>query len=766
MFKLFYLLKMILFKKDWAKYPGANIDLDTPNQSFVRICSIYQAFGVENHAFPLALIDQSLKGVDPFSPYLTPEQITRITIECKLNPWYYFREIARAPGMAGGGARPMEANRGNIGLFWLFFNHIFTTLIQIRQTGKSFSVDTLNNYLMNIGCTDTKINLLTKDDDLRRKNITRLKEIYSEMPVYLQQKTRADTNNNEEITIKALGNYYNTHVPQASEKNAIKMGRGLTSPIFHIDEPPFQPWISKALPAALAATGAAVDVAKASGGHYGTILTTTAGKRDDRDGKFIYDIVQGSAVWSEALFDCKDQEELEDTIRMMSRDKVCRVNLTLNHQQLGKTDKWLLEKLEESVQTGDDANRDYFNMWTAGGLSSPLPTSIVERISFSCREVVSTEIHKINRYTTRWYVGGDDFVERMINKPTILSMDTSEAIGKDDTAMLITDPESFETLGAGHYNETNIIVFAEWVADLFLRFPKMIGIIERKSTGSTLLDYLLVYLPQRGIDPFKRLFNTVVHNAVINKAAYDEIRQPMNRRDPDIYTKYKQTFGYNTSGSGPMARSVLYSELLLQSAVRSCDHIYDKKLIDQICSLEVRNGRVDHVKNGHDDMVVAWLLSHFLLARGNNLSYYGLDVTRVGMYGCDNDRVASVDSYMSSTEKREQSELKQKIDDAVQRLENSKDEFVAARLEQELRSLSYRVIAESSEAYNIETVIAMAREKRKQEKKNTLARPVGNNLNKYWGDKKVNSADVWGHGGFANDGFKGGMNDGWGKSRW
>lgn len=744
---------MILFKKDWFRYPTANIDLTTTNKSFIRICSIYKAFGIENHAFPLALIDQTLVGVDPFSPDLTPEQVTRIIIECKLNPWYYFREIARAPGMSGSGARQLEANRGNIALFWLFFNHVFTILIQIRQTGKSFSTDTLMNYLMGIGCTDTKINLLTKDDDLRRKNVTRLKEIYSELPVYLQQKTKADTNNNEEVTIKALGNYYNTHVPQASEKNAIKMGRGLTSPIFHIDEPPFQPWISKALPAALAATGAAVDIAKAAGGHYGTILTTTAGKRDDRDGKFIYDILQGAAVWTEALFDCDDAEDLEKTIRNMSRDRMFRVNVTLNHKQLGKDDKWLLQKLEDSVQTGDDANRDYFNMWTSGGLSSPLPTHVLERITYSCSDVVKTEIHKINRYTTRWYVGGDEFENRLMHKPTILSLDTSEAIGKDDIGMLWTDPETFEILGAGHYNETNLITFAEWVADLFIRFPKMVAIIERKSSGSTLLDYLIVFLKQRGIDPFKRLFNLIVQNSAVNKKAYDEIRVPMNRRDPSVYDRYKQSFGYNTSGSGAMARSVLYSELLLQSAIRSCDHIYDKKLIDQICGLEVRNGRVDHKKNDHDDMVVSWLLAHFLLARGQNLSHYGIDVTRVGIGACDAEANVEEKNYVDPAMRRKQDELKATIDEYLEKLKNAKDDILAQRIEQHIRVLSSKLIDDNVEAYNIETIIEEVKEKRRANLKNKNKLSSNNRNN--------NNYNGWGNGGFSNNGFNIGFNNTW-----
>ena len=38
--------------------------------------------------------------------------------------------------------------------------------------------------------------------------------------------------------------------------------------------------------------------------------------------------------------------------------------------------------------------------------------------------------------------------------------------------------------------------------------------------------------------------------------------------------------------------------------------------------------------------------------------------------------------------------------------------------------------------------------------------------NTYNGDKKVKGSDVWGHGGFSNDGFKGGMGGGWGMSRW
>jgi len=52
--------------------------------------------------------------------------------------------------------------------------------------------------------------------------------------------------------------------------------------------------------------------------------------------------------------------------------------------------------------------------------------------------------------------------------------------------------------------------------------------------------------------------------------------------------------------------------------------VRDKKLISEILELTVRNGRVDHPPGGHDDHVIAWLMTHWLLTFGHNLSEYGI----------------------------------------------------------------------------------------------------------------------------------------------
>ena len=152
---------MILFSSDWQMYPNAIIDTETTNRSFVRLASIYKAMGISNNVFMLALHNPRLQGIDPYSKNLTIEQMAMIGVECKQNFWYAVRELLRAPATAGTESSVVEANRGNIALWWSFFNHITFLLIQPRQTGKSFSTDLLMTALMNFMCSNTQINLLT-----------------------------------------------------------------------------------------------------------------------------------------------------------------------------------------------------------------------------------------------------------------------------------------------------------------------------------------------------------------------------------------------------------------------------------------------------------------------------------------------------------------------------------------------------------------------------------------------------------------------------
>jgi hypothetical protein len=175
---------------------------------------------------------------------------------------------------------------------------------------KSVSADSTYVYLLLLGGLNTKISLLTKDDDLRRRNILRMKKIMDVLPRYIDIRNKNDSNNQECITVNALQNRFDVFVPQKDEKGANNVGRGITTPVFGNDEGPFISWIEKSLQAALPGMSAAIEDAKSIGAHYGSIFTTTAGSKDDKSGAFIYNAIQASYVWNEDLYDSYDEEEL------------------------------------------------------------------------------------------------------------------------------------------------------------------------------------------------------------------------------------------------------------------------------------------------------------------------------------------------------------------------------------------------------------------------------------------------------------------------
>lgn len=687
----------IMFLNDWLAYPDAVIDTQTTNRSAVDLAAKLRQMGVKNHAFFLALHNPDLQGVDPFSHTLTSAQMEDIGIEIKNNPWYYFREIGRVPALAGGTSGRIEFNRANIALWWCFLNHIITLLTQPRQTGKSFSTDHLSNYLMNFRCTHTTIHLLTKDDKLRAENIERLKNIYNELPDYLNFKTRADSNNTEELTVKALSNAFKAHVPRSDVKGANNLGRGMTTPILLGDEGPFQKNLDIALPAAVGAMGAAIDSAKRNGEPYGMVFTTTAGRKDEKEGAYYYSMVEASAPFSENFYDVLDEAELEVYVRKQGRGNY-RTYICFSHTQLGKDDEWLRQKISAVPMTPESINRDFFNVWTSGNSSSPFPIDAIEKIARSERDPDYVGMEKLG-YMLRWYIPEGRVEQYMNTHDVVAGLDTSDAVGKDDISLIFTDAHSGAVVAAGHFNETNLISFAMFLVELMERYPKWTLVPERRGSAITIIDYLLMFLPKRRIDPFKRIFNWIVNDPEEFKMLYDEARTPLTTRSEAFYTRCKSQFGFATSGSGKTSRTDLYTSTILAAVKRNGSTVYDRKLSGQIRGLQVRNGRVDHGQGEHDDHVIAWLMCHWFLTQGKNLSYYGIDATRVLALAVEQQKAKGVDEQFKDYL---QLQIRQRINVLFDKISAESNEYLLNRLEAELRELDRQLILKDGETFSVD----------------------------------------------------------------
>lgn len=691
---------MILFEEDWAKYPSAIPDFKTSNKSFLELAAKLRKMGIRNCLFMLALHQPELQGVDPYADNLTLEQKQMIQTECEYNPWYFLREIVRIPPISGLDPVPYRANRANISMTWAFLNHIAYMLIQPRQTGKSVSTDALTSWLYLCALRNARMLLITKSDDLRADNILRLRKMRSYLPKWLVFEDRTDANNTQMVTYNLRGNIYRTAVGQNSEDSATKVGRGATVPVVHIDEGPFIPYIDIVIQAALSAGNAARDEAARNGLPYGNIFTTTAGKIDSRSGGYMYKMLEGSCTWGEHLYDCKDEAELRTVVKANATGKMTLISGVFSHRQLGYTDEWLYGKMAETGSEGEEADRDYFNRWTSGGLSSPLTVNTLTAILRSEMDPVHQAIYP-DGYVLKWYV--DELsIKRAIkeNRSYIIGVDTSDAIGRDAIAISVIDSTDLATVAAADINETNLIKAAKWVAKLLIEHPNTTLIIEKKSSAQTFIDTAIIMLLNAGIDPFKRIFNRLVDERTTRSKEYDEVHKtPLARRTVAFYDKYRHLFGFNTTGE---SRELLYSKVLINASKRAAGLVRDRKLSGELRTLQVKNGRIDHSTKGHDDMVISWLLTHWLLIYGRNLDYYGIDVSKIMLrVGTDGD-IASPEELIA---KARRENLKVKLEEITEKLKSTDNVHQVIMFENELRLISMKLEQMGDESLSIDSLI-------------------------------------------------------------
>lgn len=676
-------MQTILFERDWDYYPTAIWDTKTTNKSFLEFSALLKHMGVKNHLFPLALMQPELQGVDPFDPTLSDDLKLKIKIECTFNPWYFIREVMRVPPAAGDTPVKLEANRGNISLWWSFLNHIDYFLVQIRQTGKSLNSDGISVWYQIFGARNSRANLFTKGD-LFKEHIARLKKLRALLPKYLVNIVKKDTDNQKEFTNMSQGNRMVVYIPQKDEEAANNLGRGLTTPYNHVDEIAFLKNVHISLGVMLAGGGAAREEAARNGLPYGNIFTTTAGELDTPEGAYAYDLMTGGAEWNDAFYDCANTDELYEVVRKQCRNKdAILINGTFNHRQLGKTDAWLRKKIAESRQTGDGVRRDYMNEWTTGNARNPLSKDTLRKIHASVTKPSYLEIDKQDHYAIRWYITREEVETGIARRQMVMGVDTSNAVGRDNITGVIVDISTLEVVGAWTVNDSNLTAFAMWMAKIMVRFQNITVVPESKSTWIGILDTLLLTLPNYKVDPAKRIYSTLVD-------AKDESPEAKRRYneyvgDRDNYRSYRKYFGFPTNSQ---LREIIYGPVLQEAAKKSGAVVRDAKLQSELGRLVERNGRIDHDASGHDDHVISWLLCHWFLTYGKNLDHYGITVSEIKR------RVYEAEHKLSWNEQRrydDQQSIRDEIGRLSETLGSERSTYERIKLQQRLDLLISKV---------------------------------------------------------------------------
>lgn len=667
---------MILLKSDWAYYPDAIADVNTTNRSFIHVARVYKEMGLENHAFILALTQPELQGVDPFDPTLSTQMRSKIALEARVNPWYYLREIVRIPIKGSAEPSPFIANRANIALMWCFLMHIDIMLIMPRQFGKSVGSDCNTQWVVQIAGTNQSVQLLTKDRELRSKNIERLKAMRSELPWYLNFFDPAiDADNKEEITCMHFKNTLSAAVSQKSPNDAEKVGRGLTSAILLNDEGPYCPNIQHAMPAALASATDARTKAKINGTFYGNIFTTTAGKKDSNEGKYMYDMKNKAMPWNERLLDADSPDHAIKIIRNhVGKNGRIMVDATFSHRQLGRTDAWLKDAIINAGGTKEAMERDFLNVWTSGGISNPLPVEILDIINTSHRDPNYTALSR-DSYMFKWYIPRERIEQVMSEGHFVLGLDTSNAVGRDSNGLVLMDLRDMSIVGACEVKEASLHMYGLWLGDFLIQYPNVTLCAENKSSAQGIMDTIAAKLLGAGINPYTRMFNHIVDAKERFRVANEEVMANIRQPTEELYKRYHGRFGFMTTGN---SRAMLYDEVL-RGAARSTAHmIADSQLSEQLRGLIEKNGRIDHEDGKHDDLVIAWLLGHWFAGFARNKDVYGIPAGYSRSLVMEHGAVASPEDNKKLAE---QARVRLVIEELRSQMNETRDEMVRRSIE-------------------------------------------------------------------------------------
>ena len=583
-------------------------DVDTPNISFIQTAVDLKKLGIKNNMFFLKLYDPSLRGVDPHSPFLTNEQIIRITNECIINPWYFLRECARIPDQGNPQGVPYLLNRANLASAWCFINGIDNYLVIPRQIGKTQSTIAIILWAFLLGTTNSEIMFLNMLAERAIENLGRLKDQRDLLPKYLQFKINYDEDGNEikgTDNVKTLknpanGNSVVTKPSARSIEAAERIGRGSSQPIQYYDEFEFTNCIKTIMEAAGPAFNTASENAKRNNSMYGRILTSTPGDLDSAAGQDALQIIEETCKWTEKFYDM-DIEDVRDYIMTNSGNRI--VYIEYQYQQLGKDEAWFNKVCALLNNSKIKIQREIFLQRIHGSSLSPYEIEDLQAIQdlkgTIIEELFILKIFKLDVYTAL-----------KKNHIYFVGVDVASGYGSDNSAITVWDPYTLKTVAEFKSSNIGVKDLIKFIYILIRKYlPRSILAIERNHNGEAVLDHLR---------------DTEIRGNIYfddSKAPADDIDDKLDAHGQIKYESAKRK--YYGIWTGTKSRELMFG-LLGNYIAEHKDSFVGANVIDDLMKLvRTKTGKIEAQIGFHDDSIMSFNMCLYLYYYGNNLSRFG-----------------------------------------------------------------------------------------------------------------------------------------------
>jgi len=570
-------------------------DINTTNRTFLKAASDLKKQNVKNNKFMLALFNEDLIGVDPFSPDLTEAQKIAIYRECSLNKWYYIREIVRVPvdGIIEG--IKYKLNMGNLTLSYLKSKNVNQITILPRQHGKTLGEIIDDSWILLFSGTNTNIIYSNKEFKDSKKNLKIFKDIRDRLPKYLVEfvsNKKSDKDNEEYKLIANRNNTLKAMAAANSDDAADKLGRGMTTSNIYFDEFAFLSRNKVIFEAALPAWSTASDNAKKNGVPYSIVITTTPNNVDTPQGAYAKMIIDKAAKFEYECFDMSD-EEFHEFVQKNSSNNFVFVQYT--YRELGKSEDWLKEQIRYFQGDLAKVKRELLLEWPKSTDSSVFTEEQLDLIA-SFTKQPTTSIN-VNGYFIQFYETPD------LNTNYIVSCDIAGGLSQDNSAMSIIAPDDFRVIGDFRNNKIDTENMKQLIEKLITDyFRNALLIIERNSYGLNLLQY---FMKNKNIEP---------------RMIQEERESLGEKTQKDGFIVKRKTkniiYGIDTNQK---TRKLMF-ELLPEIVDNEYERIVSPRLYEDIAGLErKRNGKVEHSATSHDDNLMSYLIFRYALHYGSSL---------------------------------------------------------------------------------------------------------------------------------------------------
>ena len=564
-------------------------DTGTKNKSFLQVAKDLNKLGIKNYYFMLEIKDYTLVDVDPYSPNLTQDQVSRIMTECTRNIWYYLREICRIPSQGGVGVS-FKANRGNIAQTWCVLHGIDSWLCLPRQQGKTQSCLAIFAWAYSFGTNDSNFIFINKDGGNAKENLQRLKDQIDCLPEYLrfEQILEEDESTGKLKIVKAVKNATSMKHPitknriiikskATSYESALSLARGLTAPFLHFDEPEFTSHIKTIVENSVSTFDTAARNAKKNGALYGRCFSCTPGDLDTSMGQESQELLSHTVKWTEKMYDMHydpvDDSKNEVLQYVKNNGENGIVYIEYSYKQIGLTDEWLRE-MYNKISNPLVVKREILLQRLRGSSQSPFEQEDIEYMVNSIHPVIE-ELYILEHFRFDIY--------RELNRktPYLIGVDCSTGTDGDNNAITILDPYEVEPVAEFKCPYIGETLFEKLLQELIRKYlPFGVLCIERNSVGDGIVDHLMN--------------SPIAQNLYTDKGAdLVEINMNDNQTVESMLKKHGSVKKYTGVYTGPKSREDMMA-ILMRHVAEFKDKFITKNITEDISRLvRTNSGKIE-----------------------------------------------------------------------------------------------------------------------------------------------------------------------------